>query len=167
MVFTTEEKKEMKRIANKKYREKNKERLAVKYKEYYEENKERLAVKQKEYYEENKEKINLKQKKYKAKNKEKIALQNKEYSKTPIGKKVITLSGWKYMGLIASKEELDRIYNLYLNQVFCNACDCVLTRNHDNSKTDANMDHDHSNGIFRHIICHGCNAHDNWKKHFC
>tara|TARA_R110000851_G_scaffold138638_3_gene275395 strand:+ start:850 stop:1263 length:414 start_codon:yes stop_codon:yes gene_type:complete len=137
MVLSAEEKRERKRIANKKYREKNREKIALKQKEYYENNK------------------------------EKVLLSNKEYSQTPNGKKVNTLKKWKSRGLSASKEELDRIYNLYLNQELCNACDCVLTRTGVHSKTNITMDHDHSNGRFRHVICNSCNAHDNWKKHFC
>tara|TARA_R110000787_G_C13065778_1_gene408381 strand:- start:25 stop:483 length:459 start_codon:yes stop_codon:yes gene_type:complete len=152
MVMSIEEKKERKRIAAKKY---------------YEKNKEKVSHRKQKYRQENKEKINLKHKQYKAKNKEKVALQNKEYSKTPNGKKVNTLGCWKSRGLIASKEEKDRIYNLYLNQDFCNACDVKLTRNSDHSKTDAQMDHCHETGRFRHVICHSCNCRDNWKKYFC
>ena len=163
----TEEKRQKQRIANKKSYEKNKEKLALKRKEYRMKNKEKIALRRKKYKAKNKEKIALKQKEYREKNKEKLALKGKEYSQTPNGKKVNKLKQWKHSGLIASKEEKDRIYNLYLTQRLCNACDCVLTRNSDHSKTDTNMDHCHETGRFRHVICHSCNAHDNWKKHFC
>ena len=134
-----------------------------------EEKRERHLIACKKYREKNKEKISIKAKKYNANpiNKERDDLKKKEYRETPHGRKIRKLQEWKSRGLIASKEEKDRIYNLYLTQEFCNACDCILTRNRDNSKTDANMDHDHSNGKFRHIICHGCNTSDSWKKHFC
>ena len=169
MVLSVEEKKERKRIASKKYCEKNKEKLALKTKEYYHKNKEKESQRGKKYRQENKEKVALKKKEYNSNpiNKEKNALKKKEYSKTPNGKKVNTLKQWKGRGLIASKEEKDRIYNLYLNQELCNACDCILTRTGKYCKTDANMDHCHETGRFRHIICHSCNVNDNWKKHFC
>tara|TARA_B110000211_G_scaffold210097_1_gene247934 strand:- start:279 stop:782 length:504 start_codon:yes stop_codon:yes gene_type:complete len=167
MVLTAEEKRERQRIANKKYRAKNKEKIALKDKEYREKNKEKLHLKKKEYREKNREKINLKYKKYREENKEKEYLRYKEYSQTHNGKKINKLRSWKHEGLIASNEELDRIYNLSLNQEFCNACDVKLTRTGKNCKTNVTMDHDHSNGRFRHIICNTCNVMDSWKKYFC
>ena len=78
-----------------------------------------------------------------------------------------TLCQWNQRGLQESPEDLDRIYELYLHQECCNACDCVLTRDGDNSSTQACMDHCHITHKFRHIICRSCNTHDNWKKYFC
>ena len=100
-------------------------------------------------------------------NKEKVLEKAKEYNQTPNGKKTQTLSDWKRRGLQESPEDLDRIYELWQTQELCNACDCVLTRDGDNSSTDASMDHDHITNRFRHIICRSCNTNDNWKKYFC
>ena len=167
MVLTAEEKRERQRIANKKYRAKNKEKIALKDKEYREKNKEKLHLKKKEYREKNREKINLKYREHYEENKEKESLRYKEYCKTHNGKKINKLRSWKHNGLIASNEELDRIYNLYLTQRLCNACDVTLTRTGKNSSTDTQMDHCHKSNRFRHILCHKCNSMDNWKKHFC
>ena len=90
-----------------------------------------------------------------------------EYRQTPACKKSNTISLWKSYGLKESPENLDRIYNLYLTQELCNACDCVLTRDGIRCPTQAQMDHCHISHRFRHIICHACNSYDNWKKHFC
>ena len=108
--------------------------------------------------EENKEKS----KEYYKNNKEKIA----EYKQTPIGKKVNTISKWKTRGLEETEEELDRIYELYLTQELCNACDCILTRD-GMCATDPTMDHSHETHRFRHIICRECNSNDKWMKYFC
>ena len=89
-----------------------------------------------------------------------------EYRQTPTGKKSRTKSSWKHSGMLFTDEEFKRIYNLYLTQELCNACDCVLTRG-GACNTRANMDHCHETGLFRHIICSSCNANDNWKKYFC
>jgi membrane-associated HD superfamily phosphohydrolase len=136
-----------------------------------EERKERKKLqrinRQKKYYKKNTEKITDRLKKYYKKNTEKIIDRNKKYQQTPNGKKVHTLANWKKNGLHEPQENLDRIYELYLNQELCNACDCVLTRNGDRCSTDVTMDHDHDTNKFRHIICRACNCNDNWKKYFC
>ena len=90
-----------------------------------------------------------------------------KYYKTPAGKKTKTMSSWvNHLGLQETKENLDRIYIMWLNQKLCNACDCVMTRGSICS-TQAQMDHCHDTHRFRHIICHACNTRDSWKKHFC
>ena len=93
---------------------------------------------------------------------------HKIYRQTPTGKKNSTKQDWKRNGMIFTAEEFERIYNLYLTQELCNACDVKLTRGGMYmTNTKACCDHDHENGLFRHIICNSCNVNDNWKKHFC
>ena len=150
--LTVEERTERRRLQNcinrKKYRENHPKKVAEQNKKYKDEHKEQSSETNKKYYEANKEKI-------------------AEYRQSPNGKKVHTLSSWKSRGLQESKEDLDRIYELYLHQELCNACDCILTRDGDRSSTDASMDHDHDTHRFRHIICNSCNNHDRWKQYFC
>ena len=149
--LSDDDKKERKRLkqvkADRKYRENNIEKSKEKSRKYRENNIEKLKEKSKKYYENNPEYF-------------------KEYSQTPIGKKNRTINKWNCSGLQESKEELDRIYELWQTQSLCNACDCVLTRDGACS-TQACMDHDHDTNRFRHIICRSCNTHDNWKKYFC
>tara|TARA_R110000787_G_scaffold81040_3_gene175965 strand:- start:845 stop:1333 length:489 start_codon:yes stop_codon:yes gene_type:complete len=148
------------------------------YKRYYyrwwcKNNKDKLKEHQKEYRSkpEYKEKSRINCKKYRSKpeNKEKQKEYRKEYNKTPNGKKIKTLSDWKSSGLIETKEEIDKIYEIYLIQIYCEACNIKLTRTGKNCKTDTCMDHCHITNRFRQIICRSCNIHDKWKKYisFC
>jgi flagellar biosynthesis GTPase FlhF len=153
-----------------KYREENKEKFREKNRKYREENPEYY----KKYYEENTEHMKETHRKYKEENPEydrKYYQENTEYFRqyrqSPTGKKSNTISCWvNKSGLQESDEDLDRIYELYLYQELCNACDCVLTRNGVCS-TQAVLDHDHDTHRFRHIICRACNNNDYWKKYFC
>jgi hypothetical protein len=157
-LLTEDQKKERKKIQGKKARENNKEQK----KKYREANKDKA----KEYRTANKDKIAKQMKEYREANKEIISKKDKEYKQTPNGKKNTCISSWKLYGLQESPENIERIYELYLNQEYCNACDIKLTRTGVKS-TQACMDHDHNTNRFRHIICRTCNTHDNWQKHFC
>ena len=119
----------------------------------------------------NKEKTRINNKKYRSKieNKDKKKINDKKYIKTPNGKKRKTLSSWKRIGLIEHNEELDKIYEIYITQLYCNSCNIKLSRNGKRCKTDVCMDHCHNTNKFRQIICRSCNSNDNWKKYvsFC
>ena len=103
----------------------------------------------KKYYQNNIEKHNEKRNEY-----------MKKYIKTPNGIKSNTKSNWKTKGLIDSNEDYyEKIYILYLNTTNCDACNYKFDKS--NWKC---MDHDHSTGKFRQILCHRCNVMDNWIK---
>lgn len=125
---------EKKREAQRRYREKNKEKI----KEYRQNNKEHTKEYQKEYYQNNNEKL-------------------KEYNQSPQGIKRRIISDWKRRGLI--HEDMDALYEIYINTERCDVC-----KKHFSNTYDRCMDHDHSNGLYRHILCRGCNTNDNWKN---
>ena len=158
--LSEDEKKERKRLQNKnksrKYRENNPEKV-----------KEQNKKATKKYYQENKEEMLENNRKYKENNKEKQKEYFKKYHETPHGKKLATISSWNFVGLQETQEDLDRIYDMWLYQEFCNACDVKLTRNSDNHPTQACMDHCHTTHRFRHIICRDCNNQDRWMNYFC
>jgi len=130
--------------------------------------KERESEYHKKYRQANKDKIaEGHQKRYAdPEYREKRKQYGREYNQTPICKKSKKKDKWIRRGVLLTDKEFERIYNLYLTQELCNACDCVLTRG-GMCNTRACMDHCHETGLFRHIICHTCNTMDNWKKHFC
>ena len=119
--------------------------------------------KSRKYRERNPEKVKETKRKYYQEHK----LEKAAYDQSPIGKKLNTIAQWKRNDQQETEEELDRIYDMWLHQEFCNACDVKLTRNGDNHSTQACMDHCHITHRFRHIICRSCNNNDKWKEYFC
>ena len=154
-----EKNKEKKKEYMKAYREKNKDKT----KDYYERTKEKQKQYQKDYYERTKDK----KKDYYKKNKEIIKEQTKEYRQTPEGKKVYIISCWKVRGLKETKEKINELYEIYTAIKFCEACDVELTRTGKCCSTDICLDHCHTTGKFRLMLCRTCNNQDNWKKYFC
>jgi len=183
-IIKTALKKDKKRIANKKYSEKNKHKLkeyqrqycekhkekAKEYhKEYREKNKEKVKEYQeqyrdnnkqyqknyhKQYYEINKELLIVNTKQYRDNNKEKI----KQYRQTPKCKKSRRISKWKYQGIIT--DDYDALYNHYLKTAYCDACRVELTYDRHTTETTKVVDHDHSitdAPNFRNILCWKCN----------
>ena len=163
----TEERKQYMKEYNKIYREKNKEER----KQYYEKNKEKINERRREYYEKNKEKVNGYNNQYRENNKEKVKHRTKKYQKeyrqTPQGKKVRIISDWKQRGLKETKEKVEELYEIYTTIKLCGACDIELTRSGKHSATDICLDHCHTTGRFRLMLCRSCNCNDNWKKYFC
>ena len=166
MVF--DKKKYMKEY-NKNYREKHKEKCKKKKKEWSENNKEKI----KEYNEKNKEKHRKKYKKKKKEwsennkekmkewrenNKEYIKQHMKEYYKTAECKKSMTISSWKGVGLKLFGYTYEEVYEYYLSIDNCEVCNKDISMG-GHSK---HMDHCHSTGIFRWVLCSGCNNRDSW-----
>jgi len=63
-----------------------------------------------------------------------------------------TIHKWKSRGLIETYEKIVEIYNRYIW-----ASHCELCGNPFKSSRDRQMDHDHTTGKFRNIVCNKCN----------
>ena len=128
-------------------------------KKYREKNREKRKEYDKKYREKNKEKI----KENREKNKETIKEYQIQYRQTEAGKKTRRISHWKQCGLI--HDNIDELYEYYLNTTHCEKCNIELTYDKQNTSTTKCMDHSHRTGEFRNILCHSCNnkrAEDNF-----
>ena len=130
------------------YKDKEKEK---EYKKLWEENnKEKVKESKKLWRENNKEKKKKCDRLYYEKNKEKIIEQTKKYNKTENGIKLHIIKSWKSMGV--KNDDFDKLYDYYLNCKFCEECNIDFTL------CKKNLDHDHTNGLFRNVVCHSCNG---------
>jgi hypothetical protein len=74
-----------------------------------------------------------------------------------------SICNWKNYGLICREGETYKgIYSLYMNTDFCNKCNVKFNNDIHNEKRC--MDHSHSTGFFRQVLCHKCNKHFDRKK---
>ena len=112
----------------------------------------------KKWCENNKENIKQMNKERYQKNKEKIKQYKKEYYQTPECKKSMTISSWIRKGLKLFGYTYDEVYEYYLSIDNCEVCNKDISM----GGRQKNMDHCHSTGIFRWVLCQSCNCHDNW-----
>jgi len=64
-----------------------------------------------------------------------------------------TISDWKRRGLLESRERMEEIYWIRESSTNCEKCGEEFI-----SSQDRNMDHCHTTGIFRNILCTSCNV---------
>ena len=62
---------------------------------------------------------------------------------------------------------MEELYEIYTTIKLCEACDIELTRTGKKCSTDICLDHCHTTGRFRLMLCRTCNNYDKWKEYFC
>ena len=107
----------------------------------------------KKRYQENKEKLKLQTKEYRDNNKEKIKENKKIYYQSKICKKSYRISNWKQRGVIHN--DFNELYDYFINCKNCDNCNCCLDLCNKSKKC---LDHCHTTGEFRNILCHSCNV---------
>ena len=65
---------------------------------------------------------------------------------------------WKMRGLIC--DDYNALYETYIKTMECQHCQTEFTKNNKRC-----LDHDHTTGLFRKIVCHRCNAMDSYINH--
>lgn len=62
---------------------------------------------------------------------------------------------WKTNGVI--HDDFDALFQQYINTTHCNHCAKQFK-----DTRDRHLDHDHTTGLFRKIVCNGCNNNDRY-----
>ena len=120
--------------------------------QYRIDNKEKLKEYHRQYTIDHKDK----RKEYNEKNKERDKDYKKVWNQSPVGIKTSRLSKWKRSGVI--HDDFDELYEKYINTEFCELCNVELTVDKAITKTTRCLDHDHTTGLFRNVVCNSCNV---------
>ena len=91
---------------------------------------------------------------YYQKNKER----KKEYCEEYRGKypHIFTIGGWKHIGIkLRPNEDWLSVYLFYITCETCENCNVKFTESR--SSNGRTLDHDHSTGFIRNILCNACN----------
>ena len=148
-----EERKGKRAVYVKAWQEANREKIAAQHKARYEAKKESIAAQHKAHYEANKEEYCARQKAYYDANKEKYEAYKKAWREANPDRHK----------LHGRKNHLQRKYGLTLDQFAemlrgCdNRCQCCKTPFSEILNEQPRVDHCHSTGMVRGILCHRCN----------
>ena len=118
-----------------------------------------LSMPNKEYYAKNREKYLQAVKLYRQTEKGKIMhrLSSQKYANN--NKNKGTKNKWKHQGIIC---DFDAIYDIYINTHKCDHCNKEFK-----SSCDKGLDHCHTCGTVRAILCNSCNRWDRVKCYLC
>ena len=132
--------------SNKQWRINNKEEIKKLDKIYSLKKKETISKRQHIWYINNKEKVLKQQQQYYIDNHEKKRIKN-----------------WKRIGLI----ELEGVYTYeILYEYYLSINNCEVCNKKFKDSYDRCMDHCHTTGLFRWVLCRNCNNKDHWMTYF-
>jgi hypothetical protein len=121
---------------------------------YYLRNRDILRQKAREKYHNNKEEICKYKKEYYKNNKETRLEYQRNYYKSPEKYKQKIITTWKNRNL--KSDDYDKLYEYYNSVNNCELCNCELT-NGRGLKGKRHLDHDHTTGEVRNVLCGSCN----------
>ena len=108
----------------------------------------------KNYYLKNKDSVQERSRKNYEKNKEKRNKQIKEYQRE--NPHIGVYTSWRGIGIkLRPNEDWDSVYLFYITCEECENCGIQLTGGR--SSNSRCLDHDHSTGFIRDVLCNACN----------
>ena len=115
---------------------------------------EERAIYMKAYRQKNKGKLKQQELEWRELNKEKIKLCYEKNRQTEVYKKSHRIKNWKRLGIILRNDQTwDSIYTKYLDCENCEQCNKVFK-----NSMDRQLDHCHTTGFIRNIVCRSCNT---------
>jgi hypothetical protein len=152
--------KEEKRLYDIEYCKKNRDKRNSKSKSYYQENKTKYSNYLKEYYIKNKKQLSEYKKQYQTLNKEKIkmyCMENADRKKAYVVKyKATRKEQFKDYTLIKAYGIKSKEYNKLLEKQ--NGCCAICKKPQESFKRMLSVDHDHTTGKIRGLLCYRCNS---------
>ena len=158
---------EKERLRKKKWKENNPEKVKESNKKYFQANIEKERLRKKKWEENNPEKRKECSKKYYQANKNKVSEASRKWKENNPEKAHMSnqISSWKQQGL--KHDDCKSLYNKYMNTEYCECCGCKLTTGKPRTSTTKCLDHCHITGLFRRVVCHGCNSRLPRQRHGC
>ena len=150
----SEKRKEQKRLAAQRYRERHPEIVKERNKEQYDKSKEKRNQLQKQYYSENKTQILAQQQTRYINKKDELLQSSKEKRKANPEK--AKQQDWKYYlkkKFKITPDEVDAMWTFQKGYCANKGCETRLEK----GKSGACIDHDHKTGLVRGILCRTCN----------
>lgn len=85
---------------------------------------------------------------------EKVYARNRARAKTPAGIKCSIICNWKRLGIVC---DYDEWYERYVTATQCELCELPLGTHGDGTGMFRTLDHDHTTGKPRNVLCQRCN----------
>lgn len=106
--------------------------------------------------EERRQRHNAAQRRWRSRNMDYSAKYLERYRQTAAGLEKLRIQKWLQRGLVC--EDVASLYSFYLNCKECEWCGIDLTEDKLRKKSTKCLDHDHTTGLFRNVLCHSCNV---------